>query len=270
MIALANRPLPKKTAMALSGLQSRNDAIPNYHDRVASAKAEFSRVNKETNAIFKVVRSALYDLCGETKRCIYCEDSYGDEVEHVAPKDLYPEHVFRWENYVYACGACNTRHKGSHWHILNAATGQVVDVIRGRNDPVIPPIAGINLFINPRTTDPMQYLQLDIFGRTFYFVPRNGLSPVEHKMAVATESLLGLNSREVLVYGRRNAYDSFISQFNAYDRAKVAGSSSRATELSQSIRTANHRTVWKEMRRQASQSPELDALFGRNPEAVAW
>ena len=38
---------------------------------------------------------------------MYCEDSVADEVEHFRPKDLYPDVVFAWRNYLYACGQCN-------------------------------------------------------------------------------------------------------------------------------------------------------------------
>ena len=38
---------------------------------------------------------------------MYCEDSVGDEVEHHRPKNLYPDHTFLWDNYLYACGPCN-------------------------------------------------------------------------------------------------------------------------------------------------------------------
>ena len=33
-------------------------------------------------------------MCAGAKRCMYCEDSAADEVEHHLPKNLYPEFVF--------------------------------------------------------------------------------------------------------------------------------------------------------------------------------
>ena len=54
---------------------------------------------------------ALSAMCHGPRRCMYCEDSAADEVEHFRPTDLYPEFVFAWMNYLYACGPCNVRKK---------------------------------------------------------------------------------------------------------------------------------------------------------------
>lgn len=45
-------------------------------------------------------------------KCAYCESkfehiAYGD-VEHISPKSLDPESIFRWENLTLACDICNT------------------------------------------------------------------------------------------------------------------------------------------------------------------
>ena len=60
-----------------------------------------------SNPTFRKVRESLTRMCSGAQRCVYCEDSVGDEVEHIEPKDLYPCLVFLWTNYVYACGRCN-------------------------------------------------------------------------------------------------------------------------------------------------------------------
>ena len=50
----------------------------------------------------------FHDLCG------YCERECKGEVEHFRPKKRYPHKVYRWDNWVFACPACN-RAKGEKW-----------------------------------------------------------------------------------------------------------------------------------------------------------
>lgn len=95
-------------------------------------------------------------MCSGSRRCLYCEDSCADEVEHIKPQDLYPEFVFVWENYLYACGPCNGG-KNNAFAVFDPATGATIIVTRKRGDPVTPPAVGTDVFINPRTEDPLQY-----------------------------------------------------------------------------------------------------------------
>ena len=39
--------------------------------------------------------------------CAYCEETDRGEVEHFRPKKLYPELVYVWLNWLFACRACN-------------------------------------------------------------------------------------------------------------------------------------------------------------------
>ena len=48
---------------------------------------------------------------GNFDKCMYCESKishiyYGD-IEHIKPKDAFPELEFTWENLGYACARCN-------------------------------------------------------------------------------------------------------------------------------------------------------------------
>ncbi|WP_415297179.1 HNH endonuclease [Cellulosimicrobium sp. SJTW-1] len=60
--------------------------------------------------------AALKDEC--RLKCIYCEGYVDDvsyiAVEHIAPKELFPERVLDWRNLGLACTRCNTN-KGSYW-----------------------------------------------------------------------------------------------------------------------------------------------------------
>src|SRR5437764_1421089 len=107
MIRLPNIVLPTDARQALHRYQGAVDGQPSYAKRVEAAERLFKSRNKASNRAFQVVRSKLHEMCSGARRCCYCEDSCADEVEHVRPKSLYPEYVFVWENYLYACGPCN-------------------------------------------------------------------------------------------------------------------------------------------------------------------
>ena len=113
MIRLPEIELPAAAADGLIGCQAKVDEKASYAEQVAEAKRLFAARNTKGDAVFDVVKATLEQMCAGARRCAYCEDSMADEVEHVRPKDLYPEVVFAWANYVYACGPCNGP-KSSH------------------------------------------------------------------------------------------------------------------------------------------------------------
>lgn len=90
------------------------------------------------------------------QRCMYCEDSCADEVEHIRPKHLYPETTFVWTNYLYACGPCNGP-KSPRYPLL--VDGQV-----NLPDGKSPPSPGIDVLIDPRRDDPCEFLSVDLLG----------------------------------------------------------------------------------------------------------
>src|SRR5260221_6230464 len=107
MIQLPVVPLRARAQSQLPRCQQDIDALAGYADRVAAGKTRFASRNVGTNATFREVRKALKQMCSGAQRCAYCEDSASNQVEHMRPKDLYPEQVFQWLNYTYACGLCN-------------------------------------------------------------------------------------------------------------------------------------------------------------------
>ena len=46
--------------------------------------------------------------------CGYCEEYCKGEVDHYKPKKLFPDLVYVWDNWVYACHTCNNN-KGETW-----------------------------------------------------------------------------------------------------------------------------------------------------------
>ncbi len=122
MIRLPNIALKRIVATKLLEYQAEVNAVTSYKHRVAEGKRLFSLRNTASNSAFKVVRATLETMCSGARRCCYCEDSCADEVEHIRPKDLYPELVFAWENYLYACGPCNGP-KQNKFHVFHRRHG---------------------------------------------------------------------------------------------------------------------------------------------------
>ena len=273
MIGYPRVSLPSVTAQGLAALQASVIGAGSFSDQVASGKALFKQHNSASNALFGVVRDELFLLCGRTRRCAYCEDSMADEVEHIAPKDFYPDLVFEWENYLYACGPCNSSNKKAQWSVLSYGATDAIDVTRAARAPAISPPGGLFFFINPRIEDPMYFLQLDLKGGTGFYGIRPDLSAIDQKRGEYTRRILGLNSRAGLPEGRMSAYVYLRSTLECYDREKAAGNlgnQSRIAEQERCIRDCSHRTVWKEMQRQRMQIAELGPLFSRNPETLTW
>ncbi|WP_223758826.1 hypothetical protein [Myxococcus sp. RHSTA-1-4] len=245
------------------------DAQPDYTARVARAKDRFAALNKKGNRTFDSVKATLSMMNSGARRCAYCEDSAADEVEHIRPKTLYPELVFAWTNYLYACGPCNGP-KNNHFAVFAEGTGVLTSVARARNAPVVPPISGKAVFIDPRVEDPTEYLSLDLTD-TFWFTPRAKLGPVEHARADYTIRVLQLNIRDWLPQARRSAYLDYLAHLKGYVRDKAEGlPRAHLDRLAEDIRARQHPTVWFEMKRQHASMPELTLLFAKAPEALTW
>ncbi|MEI6949929.1 hypothetical protein V9K67_22270 [Paraflavisolibacter sp. H34] len=266
MLHLNDIALPAAAVTLLNTYQGEVDAMPTFPERVAEAKRLFSLRNKRNNPAFREVRKNLAEMSGGTERCNYCEDSKGDEVEHIYPKNFYPEKCFQWTNYCYACGPCNGP-KDNQFAVVETGTGNEVLIDKlpaGANIP-----SGYVLLINPRTEDPMEFLFLDIVN-TFNFTPfKSGAK--EKRRAEYTIDVLGLNSRSYLVKARKYAYLSYRARLREYVHKKDAGVSQVELDaLIEAQKSDHHRTVWCEMKRQRSLIAEIDRLFNEAPEALTW
>ena len=269
MIQLATLELPAPTTASLAGYQQAVDAVGTYAERVAAAKALFGRYNIRGNATFDEVKRGLDELCSGARRCAYCEDSVADEVEHVRPKDLYPEVVFAWANYIYACGPCNGP-KGNHFAVFVAADAVAVEVARKPKDPVEPPPVGAPALIDPRTEDATRLMILDLRD-TYRFHPLAAKGTRDHARAEYTIRTLHLNDRDALTRARRAAYIDYVSIVRRYQHDRDHAASPRQlAELVSHTRGRQHPTVWREMQRQHDKHPDLRDLFAAVPEARAW
>lgn len=269
MLPIPDRPLPAATATQLGDYQAEVDTADGFAARVDVAKRLFASRNRKDNPTFQTVRSVLAQMCGGIRRCMYCEDSVADEIEHIRPKDLYPDLVFVWPNYLYACGPCNGG-KSNKYFVFRAGTQELVNVARRWNEPSVPPPDGLPVFLDPRQENPLDWLRLDLL-ETFRFLPRRNLNDRDRTRAKQTIEILGLNDRELLPKARRVAYESLLALLERYARQKAEQAAE--TELAKTraaILDQPHPTVWAEMKRQRHLIPELDRLFSSVPEALTW
>jgi hypothetical protein len=158
VIQVPPRALPPALQAMLDDRQATLDAHPDYAARVTAAKLAWEH---KPRAPFEALRDELRAMCAGGYRCMYCEDNEADEIEHVRPKNLYPEHTFRWDNHLLACGLCNGP-KSDQFPILSAASGRIVDVSRKRGAPVEPPEVGRMMLLDLRRDDPARFLFLDL------------------------------------------------------------------------------------------------------------
>lgn len=269
VIQLPDVPLPAMAMRRLYTLQREIDQIADYADRVREAKESFARRNRASDPTFREVRSTLAKMCAGARRCGYCEDSAADEVEHIKPKDLYPDATFVWENYLYACGPCNGP-KNNRFGVFSATTGEFVDVTRKRGGLVLPPEPGEIVLIDPRSEVPLQFMDLDLID-TFYFLPTGQAGSKDYERADYTIRVLRLNSRDLLPAARREAYKSYRARLFEYIRMQERDApEAKRNYLIDALRRMGHPTVWQQMKRQRHLVEELRVLFEQAPEALGW
>lgn len=269
MIKVHANDLSPSVSEVLSEYQGEVDAGASYPDRVDLARRLFKSRNDKRNETFAAVRSALGSLCRGPGRCMYCEDSAADEIEHFYPKNLYPEFTFVWANYLYSCGPCNGP-KSQWFAVFSAATGQRTEVSRPPGADVVPPEAGEPLYIDPRREDPMEFLRLDLRD-TFHFRPLGARDTRAYDRATYTIDKLHLNDRDDLCEMRAHAFENYANVLFTYVKGRRAGLT--VAELEPKIATicrSPHPTVWFEMKRQRDHHPRLRALFTAATEALEW
>ncbi|MEO8153402.1 MAG: HNH endonuclease [Rhizobacter sp.] len=268
MIAIPPRPLEAAPLEALAKLQQLVGEQGDYVAQVTYAKTSWGRKPK---ALFATLKGKLAIMCSGNRRCTYCEDSLADEIEHMRPKDLYPDQAYVWENYVLACGPCNGP-KNNRFAVLDAAA-ELIDVSRKPKDDVVPPVSGVHALVNPRIEDPLELLWLDF--RTWRYVPKiDDEASAAWKRAAYTIRVLRLNDRDELVRGRRAASTNFVSRLHRWIEMRTRWSDEEQQGFVADFRAERYRGVWERLKR-GSQAPvevvrEVEALLTEAPEARGW
>lgn len=111
--------------------------------------------------------NAFSHLCG------YCEASCKGEADHFRPKSRFPEHVYQWSNWVFACHDCN-QSKGEKWP----------------TDGYVDPCARI------RSSRPEQFFDFDV--KTGEIIPKAGLTRRRWEKATRMIDDLKLNAHHHL------------------------------------------------------------------------
>jgi uncharacterized protein (TIGR02646 family) len=261
MIQIPARALPSELQGMLDDLQAKLDVMSHYTERVEAAKRAWDNKPRER---FRVIRDVLTAMCSGEDRCMYCEDSAADEIEHVRPKSLYPDHTFIWPNYLLSCGPCNGP-KNNRFGVLGRTSRRFVEVARPRHAPVVPPEGGRMMLIDPRRDDPLRFMVLDLVF-PFHFQPLHARGCVARARAAYTIAVLGLN-RDPLPRRRELAYGNYLDRLKAYIAEPDPAARVRRRDA---IRRLDHPTVWREMQRQHPVNAELRALFEQAREALAW
>ncbi len=73
----------------------------------------------KSKSAFQRIRKALETMAAGRARCMYCEDSFGTDIEHFYPKARYPKRAYRWDNYLLACSHCNSNLKRERFPFAN-------------------------------------------------------------------------------------------------------------------------------------------------------
>lgn len=248
-----------------------------FSEMVELATHNFKQRNRRGNQHFEEIKNALSKMCSGAARCVYCEDSAASEIEHIAPKRLYPEKVFVWENYVYSCGTCNG-YKGVKFAVFNDNNGRIITHHSDQWSFGTPPPSGRPVMINPRAEDPMQFAILDI-GGTFLFVsaPDNN-EENQNRYEFTFNDVLRLNyERENLRSAREEAYNDYKARLLVYaQKRRLEVPQFELEKIIEQLRKKGHPTVWKEMQRWYRAGllirvdTELNALFYEYPEALEW
>ncbi len=267
-------PLPTNITLskrAIRWMKKWQDAITKkttYKEQIEEADRTWGKSNKT----FDEIKSKLRQMSNKTKRCNYCEDSFADEIEHIYPKNIYPEKTFIWENYLYACGPCNGP-KSDKFALINLL-GKLQDITPPKPIPdnhifVKPPNLQVAL-IDPRVENPTNFIELDII-QTFRFIPMTGIEGINKLRAEYTIDILRLNEREYLVQARENAFDDYKARLVEYIQERDNGAKrAKLEKMKKRIQQKNHASVWFEMKRSHQYVQELKMLFDQAPEALNW
>lgn len=277
MIQLPAITIEQSVLSKLQEYQNEIDSEVTFEKKSEKAKKSFSAKNKIGNATFDKIKIKLTEMCSGARRCVYCEDSVGDEVEHIKPKDIYPDFCFNWNNYVYACGNCNGP-KNNKFAVFRKDNGEFYEVNQPRGTSSSQPPVGSDVMINPRAENALNYCMLDLES-TFKFVITAQPNTIEYKRADYTfNEVLRLNDqREFLRKARETAYSNYKSRLGYYNVLKNSQPDSPKLErMIIALKSEAHPTVWKEMQRQYEMGllkrfdMDLDDLFSQCPEALSW
>lgn len=292
MLKLNSENLTQTSVDYLTSKQGEIDVLQTIKERAEKA---ISLWGSKSRSAFREIKEKLIKMCVGVEICVYCENNEATDVEHIYPKKIYPEKAFIWENYVLACNKCNSHHKSDKFKIFNPQNSVIVENVTLPRKTYIQPANDDALFLNQRTDNPLDFIELDLINRTFIFTEIADEGTREYERAKFTIELLGLNTRGALVAARRSAAKFFISRLEKYVGAKKStdfqelkaavdddfGSIDETADfvheknrIMQSIKKDileySHPTVFRELIRQRTNLPKTNSLLNDAPEVLNW
>jgi hypothetical protein len=297
MIKLSSKDILPASTVHLASVQQQVDNEASFELKVQRAESKWNNKtgSEDGRLAFKDIKDTLTDMSVGLEICVYCEHNEATDIEHIYPKRLYPEKAFIWDNYVLACGKCNTHYKKAKFSIFNPAQTILVEDITPKKGQYTTPENNDALFINQRVEDPMEFLELDLVNKLFIFTEKHPEGTREFLKARYTKEILGLNTRDELVAHRKTAVRHYLRELEKYAEAKSSNDfdalfiavngdydgidktidfeleKSRILEvIKEGILKYYHPAVWKELKRQRGNLPKTRQLFEQAPEALEW
>jgi uncharacterized protein (TIGR02646 family) len=291
MLRLNSKNLTQASSDHLAVRQTQINNSPTFE---AQAKEAVRLWSGKASAAFDEIKATLKEMCVAVEICVYCENNEATDIEHIYPKKLYPDKAFNWTNYVLACGKCNSHHKSDKFKIFPSQNTANVEDVTPPRGTYRQPANDDALFLNQRTDNPLDFLELDLLNQTFVFIEKFPAGTREYHRANYTIELLGLNTRGALIAARKNAARFYIGRLEKYVNAKSAANFQELkdavddfgtidetinfvqekTRILESIKTDvlenSHPTVWRELIRQRNNLPKTNRLLNDAPEATAW
>ncbi|MFC9857762.1 MULTISPECIES: HNH endonuclease family protein [unclassified Streptomyces] len=184
--------------------------------------------------------AALADMAPGHQRCMYCGDGQGTDIDHFEPKSLAPLRTFEWLNHLLACSYCNSNQKRNKFP-------------RSEED-------GSPLLLDPTLQDPLAHLRLVLPLCTYKGLTARGDACIE---------VFGLNSRGVLVDGRRTAYETAKQSVELWSIATDRGRHDKAAKI---VSVAWDRPLADVLAAMFHQSghPAADLLFDGEEETLGF
>lgn len=291
MLRLNSKNLTRPSSDHLAAKQKLINDKQTFEDKAKEAVRLWSG---KASAAFDEIKATLKTMCVAVEICVYCENNEATDIEHIYPKKLYPEKAFDWENYVLACGKCNSHHKSDKFKIFPLQNSADVEDVTPPRGTYRQPANDEALFLNQRKDNPLDYLELDLLNQRFIFTEKFPAGTREYHRAKYTIELLGLNTRGALIAARKNAARFYIGRLEKYVNAKNSVSfselktavddfgtidettnfNSEKVRILESIKKDilenSHPTVWKELIRQRANLPKTNRLLNDAPEALNW
>jgi uncharacterized protein (TIGR02646 family) len=222
--------LPPKILSALAAYQDTLDrAIPTESAKPAPRLSELIETAwgaRRANAALRGVELALAAMSSGLKRCMYCEDSQGCDVEHFRPKGPHPDSTFHWSNLLWICAICN----------------------RQKNDAFEPGM------LDPTVDDPLDHLVLSL--ATGKCVVRNA-SP---RGAATLRAVPRLVDEQTLLRGRHNAFIKLRTLLLDYHLLKAQGQQAKADEIRRAVVEEPFSAVFAAFLRASTESGASDVL----------